>query len=64
MLNIDIPEEGMSVGEYYRKVTKQAKKQVKMENELRSFGTEVPGGYSMTQGQLARYFLSKEKKRR
>ena len=46
-----------------RKATKLIKNTVKMETELRSFGKEVPGGYAMTAGDLARFFKSTKKKR-
>jgi len=31
-------------------------KEIKMENELRKYGTKIPGGYVMTIGQLQEYF--------
>ena len=64
MLNVDVPDTGMSIEEYYRKTTKQAKKQARMENDLRAHGTEVPGGYSMTHSQMAQYFLDVEKRKK
>jgi len=31
-------------------------KTIKMDNELRKYGTKIPGGYVMTIGQLQEYF--------
>lgn len=51
------------VVDYARKVLGTARKEMKMEKELRSFGKPVKGGFVMTTGDLQRYFRSKLKKK-